>query len=371
MSVDYIKSPSRLETVRWTGAGARRGELVLTNSIVGSASAAMELLLTPNFVSNYTRTNRNQGGYYSASFDVHGSFDKLYDFYSRWPMKHVEEYDLGGQTQFEGFINKMTLYGDGFVRSQGLDDVFNRVNVSFTTPNGGTSKKTGWAIYQDSVDLYGRREAMESRSNVQGSHAAYFRDFFLREHRMPHQYIDGFDASARPLMQVEVLGYVFSLNFRYYNDNDALEYNLSDIFTDVVNESEFISSYGGYIESNTKQRAKSYGTPVRGYDVISELAQSGDTFKAPYQFGVYKDREAHYTVLPSTSRYYSFGSTVQLSASGGKVPDNEVLPGEFLTFSKALRDSEKLRSGDDAQIWERSDNVALLAEVSYSDGGPS
>lgn len=309
----------------------------------------------------WRRSTRLQGGFWQGSFSITGlSLGEMQEIFYSWLGYHVEERS-GGMISWEGMIYEVDLVVAGMRRRRSLDLMANAVRVRYTDSEDNTVKETAWAVENESVKRYGRKEEVASVDDTTTAAAQAHRDTLLKEYAWPWARPVSYQPVGGAWLDVRVCGYVFTANWRYVTVQDGTLGNISDYVKDIVNtDCEFLSV--GTIRQNTLQHRRQTGWAVRAWDMIQELVKRGDVSGNPWRFWVDIGRVANYDAISTNPRYYIRGPGQLQTLAGEPILSWHLRPGVVRDEMYPVRRSEY--SG-----WLQDVRDVLISEVEvYSDG---
>ena len=173
-----------------------------------------------NNLTAYADVNKVDGGYESATF----SFNLNEEEFS-WLLSHGVGADVlsinpDTTTRWEGFINRVTLnFGRLGVVLGPFTDIKNKVKLRYQDFASGNSVTTSYSSDAESQDVFGIRQTVLSTGKISGTNATAIVSNYLEENGYiahTNQFnLSGTDFSAN----IECLGYVYMLDYPYYNSN--------------------------------------------------------------------------------------------------------------------------------------------------------
>jgi len=172
---------------------------------------------------SYRRRTLEMGGSHDASFIIDTNehdvtpFD-LERWFTTWiGCRFVESY--GNTDTFTGFVNSMTLYIGGVMRTITLDNMWNTVSVIYQPNSSSAAAFTAGASDATSIARFGTKAAhVETREYTSSAHAIVIRDNYLDRWKMPRVFSIGLEAlQGAPVLEVQLAGYIHTLGWQYYN----------------------------------------------------------------------------------------------------------------------------------------------------------
>lgn len=274
------------------------GSVIITeNPVVGSIPYHMNLPL--DRIANLSVTHRDQGGMWSASFElIPASRAELLQFLHSGLGRNVEVFDDTGRKNWEGFVNTVEL-NTGVARfSNSLNDVGNKVWARYTAVGGASVLRS--TVYQKAASQaqLGIKEMVLSAGEVSAAVAAQFASNYLDLIYSPTPNLDGIDTSAtllgQPQLAVKCLGYVKTLGWRVYNQTASAGTDTAqNVITAIVTAcGQFVKTK--YVGPNDTSVTKEYDQDRKADDIIDSIAQLGDANKYAWVWGMEADRHFYY-----------------------------------------------------------------------------
>jgi len=289
-----------------------------------------------NNISDWERTTRAIGGYWSASFSLHrASRAEMIDFYNRYLGYMVQERDSGLIT-WEGIITEMRLVLDDveYVRTLDPEWFHNRVAVIYSS--GPLRKTIPFSEDTESLLMYGSVEYIVSLAGATDAAAAAMRDRHLKEFAWPRSRMVGplpFGYWTRKTsgLHVMCLGFWSTLNWKYHTTLN--EDTASNTITALVNAAAYVRM--GNITSNSLSvRTDGDPRPIRLGDAIADVIEMGDASGNIWRGGVYAERLFNYEPAP-TDVEYEVRNGVLYHYSGTRMRLAQVLPGKLVHNANA------------------------------------
>lgn len=141
----------------------------------------------------------------------------------------VKIYDPFGVACWWGFVNKVVIHFEGTRFTISLDELFNRVKVSysFTSPDHQVSDNYETAFAEDSVSKteYGIKEQVLFYTNIDDDFALSVRDTFLETHNFPKTKLDTRINSSNIYATLYCSGWFETLGWKYYSNSEGFYAN--------------------------------------------------------------------------------------------------------------------------------------------------
>jgi hypothetical protein len=327
-SIDVLTSP-----VTWLPyAGVYRGEL------------------TDN-LSSYQHMLNAVGGYWSATFTIHGTREEIEEWIVTGLGRHVVVKDYSGSIIWEGFVDSLTAALGGLSLKRGpLINVGNYVNLIYSTidtnadpPIMGVRARTGYTSDTDSQALYSVLETMLSSGGATEATAEKARDNWIAERALPKttQTLN-LGGQSPASVNVRCLGYVHLLKkFTYYNRTTGLD-DADDKIQIVIQAQPntiFEDTAFANMDTNTVQVSLNETDNRKAWDIIKGIVALGDASNNRWTFGIYQDREVYYNQAPTSVNYVhrvSDEEQIIETADGDLVYPWNVLPARWMRFVDIL-----------------------------------
>lgn len=302
--------------------------------------------------SSYSHEIAANGGFLSASFSIPSNRDDAESWIDGLG-RHIEVYDETLALVWEGFVNEIEIVMGALTVKRGpLLEVDNKVNVKHQTrtyntnpPIGGDSVETGFSSDTDSQDLYAIQENIITGGSISTTEGSELQGTYLAEFSFPQTGQElslGGGGAGEISVKLECLGYVHFLKRYYYSQVvTASTINLSAKIEDVLGadpNSIFSTDYSN-LTANALQVSDYEDGDTDAYNIIMSMVGLGDASDNRYVFGIYEDRIAYYSAIPTSYEYEH-----RLADQGMRVvdlDDNEVRPwnirpGKWLFISDFL-----------------------------------
>lgn len=322
--------------------------LVRGNDVVGEYS---------KIVNGYTHTISANGGYGSASFSIQGNNELLESWLQFGLGRHVEVFGPAMETIWEGFVNEVTVnFGAAKFTRGPLTNIGNRVVVWYTPyyddcppvggpqydpacindglPNTGTPLPTLEIDDLDSQREYGIWEKVVNVGECYWREADYIRDLYLVENSHPewNPSLSISDNSSEMSVEISCKGYSEWLNNYVYNNLAAQQVvYISEIIKTILGNdpNSVISTDYSMINQNLRAHGTQFVDEKLAKTIIDDLLTFGGGSDERWTFGIYKDRKAYYSAIPSDVEYvyYKTGRTQEVETlTGQKIYPWNVLP---------------------------------------------
>lgn len=331
-------------------------------SVLGAPAKIYDVL---EHTSDWRRSIRTQGGYWTGEFTITGNREELTKYFYNWLGYHVEERS-GGIKTWEGMIYELdftSAAGDWSVtRRRSLDDMYNSIQCTYTLTDG-TPQTVGPYTNNASIAKYGRRGAKIDLPVGQYSAAAAqaYAYRYLKENSWPWARPIGVEfGQGESRLRVTVCGYVFTANWRYEGAGTGSADNISTWITTFINGyCDFLTV--GNIQTNTLQVEPDKSARV--YDTIMEYVKLGDANYMPWRFYVGNERKAYYESLHIMPDYYMRNGKLY-GKSGSLIHDDpwRVTPG-------VVRDMNYSASGVEYGGWLANKSDFWIDEIVCSLSG--
>ena len=302
-------------------------------------------------IESYRHILRALGGYWEAQFTVNAGRDYAEEWLDERLGWHIEVYDEGQQTIFEGFVNEVEVVMGGFSVTRGLlNQAANKVNLAYSTvdttttpPTVGMRALTGIAEDNTQQQRYGIIERVLSAGGCTAAEATQIRNTWLTDNSRPRTTKRWSNRPAgRTAFTVKVLGYVHMMQHYIYSHLtsgvESLENKLNRVLDQDLND--LLNSTNASVVSASSINVKRYDDKQRtAWAIVKDLVARGDGNFARYVFGVWADRYAVYAIAPDTVDYHMHIADVAQRVEtpvGGEVYPWNVLPGRWVLFTDFL-----------------------------------
>lgn len=254
----------------------------------------------------YRRQTLAVGGDHIASFQFSAPDDVLETWLDEYLGCHFEE-TYGGVVTFTGLIWSMRLAYNGIVLSKTLDDLGNSVRVSYKTGSGAAESVTTAATDTASIDRYGTKEYLEKvtdayiPSGTATQYAINLLDVKAQIRANKEEVRLGASDGQPGTLQVEVRGYVHTLNYRTLTNASTSTVSADAAITAALSSSEFVSP--GTITSNPTVTISEETLNMPVWDRIKAIVGAGGMGKQ-WLAGCYQSRNLDYKPADETTIIY-------------------------------------------------------------------
>jgi len=265
----------------------------------------------------WKRSIRRQGGFWQGSATIRGDdVVALCDAFQTWLGYYVRE-RTGGKVTWEGLVYELELTIGQASRRRSLNDMANAVTCTYQS--GGVVATTAYSTQAQSIARFGRKEEMLLLDNYPLATAEAYRSSFLAERSWPWPRPLGLGARGKAQLNLLACGYVYTANWMFVEEGDGTDDDVDDWMAQLVGTTTGLSSnHGGStagagdcqflkvgsMGTNTLQVTKSAVSPVRAWDVMSELAQLGDADGDAWRVWVGPGQLVYYWEQDLTPRYF-------------------------------------------------------------------
>ena len=229
--------------------------------------------------------------------------ERWFSDYLGWHAVRADPTGVSIEPIFEGMVWAMTLHLPGMTQTISYDDLWNYVDVRYTTTdfsaNPPTTSGTAHEGFTSQIvgsGKYGRKEIMLQRGRLDNTMAGKLQDTWLEEYGQPKAQKRASTSNTLRL-DVTLKGYWSTLDFRHYEQNStsgtqAADAQIADINTDIF---EFVDSTD--LDSNAFLTNEYYDFDDEartGRDVVEEIASFGDAGDDRWIVGVREGRTLYY-----------------------------------------------------------------------------
>ncbi len=218
------------------------------------------------------------GGPRDALIHLHGDPNHLINAAS-WLRASVTLSDPSGFPSWWGFINKVIIHLEGTRFSISLDDLFNRVKVSYsyTSPDHQVAEtlETPFADNYISQQAYGTKEKVLFYTNIDEHFAEAARDTFLNLHAFPKSKLDTRIKSSKAYVALYCSGWFQTFAWKSYINSQGFYANYGPgpgVHPFAQPTSQFvIQSFKPLIACNVKHvyfRINKVGSPANDPQVL-------------------------------------------------------------------------------------------------------
>jgi hypothetical protein len=331
----------------------------------------------------YSHEIAAMGGYKSASITLKVIPAVIDEWLELGLGRHIVVTDTAGDIVWEGFVNQVSAnIGTLSVTRGPMMNIANRVLVMYTPiynmdvspPVQGVQTETTLAEDSDSQARYSILEKIISGGTLVDdgviNEAEMLRDAYLEEYRLPESSENvNLNSPSQPGLTLQCLGYEAYFDQYVFNDASTgsvqvptklvsvLAADPNGVFSTDYDRIADTATYLLLVNSNEYENRTARV-------VINEMITLGDANNLRTLFGIYANRIAHYSVIPSRVDYqhYISDAAPHLETVGRvQVYPWNVLPGMWVYLPDYLMG----RSPIDADF--RSDPRYIFAEtVTYS-----
>lgn len=252
----------------------------------------------------YKRETRAVGGDWVASFQFSADDSILERWFDNYLACHFEE-SWGGITTFMGLVWSMRLAYNGLVLTKSMDELANRISVRYQTDSAAAKGVTSTAIDADSEAYYGAwRFNEEAPVFMNATTADAYRDNLLDQlawPRVQQESVQLGGARQPGVLQVEIRGYVHTMNGRLLLETSTALDDLSDEIDLAVTGSDYVTK--GAIEANTLQVNEETDYEGR-WDRIKKLVALGSSGGSVWKAGCFQGREFTYSQADVSTIFY-------------------------------------------------------------------
>lgn len=285
----------------------------------------------------YRRQSVAMGGDFAASFQFSADDITLERWRDNYLGAHFVEY-YGTQTAFMGILNTQRLTYNGQLQITTLDELYNNIAVRYQAGSSATPGLTAFASNSASIARYGTRTLIVPIDGyVNATRAAEYRDTLLNRLAYPRVYTQevNWTGENRGILQVDVKGYVTTLDWQMYQSTAKVAANASTVVSNVLSGADFVTS--GTITTNTSQEMPE-ADYVPKWEMIRRIAEHGDSSGDTWLAGCYQGRALDYWQPDLTTITYRYNAKawrkelrrVIYDANNAEVPEAMVLPGRLI-----------------------------------------
>ncbi|MCL4867743.1 MAG: hypothetical protein KJ063_02145 [Anaerolineae bacterium] len=339
--------------------------------LVGSAPVEYGGDITWACWPSYKRTTRALGGDFQASFQFSADDGILERWFNHYLACHFEE-SFGGGVTFSGLIWTMRLAYNGFVLVRSLDNVYNSVQVRYQSSSASSPATTTAGVDGGSGAHFGTRQLLEVLSGVYVPEetAEVYRDNLLSRLAWPKANKDALNLAGdrQPgTLQVEVRGYIHTLNGKLYSEKTTSEAAASGVIAAIIEMSDFVTA--GQIEENELTISEE-GDDRPAWDVIQKIVALGSAGGSRWLAGCFQGQAFSYKRVDVDAILYEqeLKTKRQLTYDGltnNLVPFASIQPGGVLF----VRDIMPGLPGADPLLDDP--RAIFVEEVEYSAAGAS
>jgi len=269
------------------------GSIVLTHNPVTAWETFQETLHVGDW-SQIQSTERDMGGYYNASWQTPlrnrpWAINWLFNGLGR----NVGLFTLDGRPYWEGFVNEIILDTGTIQITMSLRGMSNRVWGRRIPVGGGAVVRSTVQNHAASQGRFGIKEEILNCGEMSAAPAAALAQKYLNLHYWPTLSKFGW-SRGKPGLRFRCLGYWHTLDWRVYTQVPlGGEANASVVGGAIITAvGDFVES--STIELNTTQVAQKYDSDRRSGDVISSIAEVGDSSYHRWIAGMGANRHFYY-----------------------------------------------------------------------------
>lgn len=299
-----------------------------------------------NQVDSYDQEITAVGGYWSASFSIKGRQRQIEDWFAKGLGRHIEVYNPALDKIWEGFVNRVSIKIGGLSVERGelvaignrIYAVYAPIDTTTTPPVTAIRTQTAVANDTDSQNLYSIIQKNLDAGKETAAGAEQIRDTYLKENRWPetNQSLSLGGGAANDIsVSIECAGYVKFLETFTYTEATSGTWTLREKLLDALagDPNALISTDYSQIAANSFTVDRYEDNSPTAWAVIKSLLAYGDTSDNRYIFGIYNDRRAYYSAIPTAEEYVHRladpAQSVQ-TVVGGTVKPWDVKPGKWL-----------------------------------------
>lgn len=240
-----------------------------------------------------------------------------------------------------------------------------------------------WAITEESIAQYGRREQILTSDDYPEDTAAAYRDTYLKSNGWPRPRTVSISRPTGTYIEVKACGYVFTANWLYTMAGDGSEGNISTWIAAMAGtdyglsdnhggtnldagDMEFLRA--GQIDANTLQRRMAPDGHARPWDIIAggqdSLVALGDASGNPWRCWVGPGRQLHYQQVDTDPQFYLKPDGIY-DTIGARTPTSP-----WLIDPSVIRDLTSPRGSAHPGSFLQSRQDSWVEEVEMADGWP-
>lgn len=229
---------------------------------------------------DWARSTTFTGGPWQGTFKVFGEKDFLEQWFYEYLGFHLEESSFGSTT-WEGFTWEIDFVDfdkshwtrftkRGRRRRRTYETMFNKVMCAFNDPETSSQGETSWYNDTNSQARYGIKEEIIYR-DLQQAAAEEAAQEFLAMHAHPNPQLISLEENVdEPFLEVSVVGYVATAQFRFTSTVDDSSSNVGDWVDDVFStDLQFLSKFRR--ATNSRSIKQSLGERMRAWDLLENL----------------------------------------------------------------------------------------------------
>ena len=227
-------------------------------------------------------SQRAEGGFYRAGFDVRDSYDFLADFMEGALGRAVKIVGNDGTLVWEGYIHSMEFdYGRGAYRVD-VGEMANAVWLRYRIRGESTTTRSTTITDSNSIAKYGRKEFVLSGGELENSIIAdAVAQQYLDTHAWPRPTPSRLDPEKEladySTIKVTCRGWIDTLDWRVYNQTtDTDSQGASAQVIDVIDSvGQWVKSRS--IQTNATSVGKEYDADRRGGAIVKDIGKLGDS----------------------------------------------------------------------------------------------
>lgn len=279
---------------------------------------------------SYTHVIAVDGGFKSASLSFNAHSYEIDEWLESGLGRQVEIFGPGGQIIWQGVVNEISaVIGTLNVVRGPMMNIANRVSVVYTPyiditvdpPTTGTATETVIVEDSESQEKYGIQEAVVNGGTLvddttycgvgctPDNEAEAVRDAYLQENKYPETKESiNIESTSVPKITINCVGWVEFLNKYVYNNDEALSVQIPTKLRNILaaDPNNIFSTNYDYIEDSAALLwlVNSYEDQNKmAWAIIQEELALGDANDNRTIFGIYEDRLAHFSAIPSEIEY--------------------------------------------------------------------
>ena len=266
----------------------------------------------------WERSIRLNGGCWLGSFTIEGTSQALLEWFNERMGCHIEERS-GGFLTWSGMIYDMELTMGGITQWRSLDNMFNAIQCFYVGEDAAT--RSAWYTNDISIARYGRKELVAGETYVSAKNAEDVCQQHLAETAYPWARCTGIslEAAKTPRLRVGVMGYGYTINWRYlettWDDEDDIDdtITIKEWFDDVLADATYLPFIlATVVDANMLSVQKYAPLPVRIWDWAQNICKRGDgSTRLPWNMYVNPQRMLEVGPIDTTPAYYLEGGKLR------------------------------------------------------------
>lgn len=276
----YIKNPT--------------GLLVMNSIMNGGVGLVYNV---SEFAVGWRRSNNIYCGCKEGSFRIYPKTsgftmqDCVQGFYE-W-LGNVFQEIVSGSRTWAGMIYSMDLSYKGDMRRRSFEDMYNAIKGQYTEMvlEGSPPvekeyfRETAWYLDQDSIDQFGRKEYIFQMDGFPQAAVEQKAQALIRSWGRPYPRLVDLGSVDEDYLDVKVLGFAATGNWRYVTAQDGLTGNANVWISNIMaTDCQFLTA--GSIVENTIQIKRTNNIIRRGIDTMDFVAELGGANYMPWQIYV-------------------------------------------------------------------------------------